>query len=71
MSEKEYNRRYIEKRLSKVTEAWRINRALVEEVRKMLSEAYIDGIEQGHFDREMDYEPLLKKVRKEKWQNGK
>lgn len=71
MTEAEINRRYIENRLRKVAPSYCLGYSLLEEVRKMLSEAYIEGLEQGHFDREMDYEPLLEKVREEKWQNGK
>ena len=68
MTEKEINRRYIENRLREVVPSYCLGYSLLEEVRKMLSEAYVEGLEQGHFDRKMDYEAILEKVREEKWE---
>lgn len=54
MTEKEINRKYIRERLEKIVPAYCVKNELVEDVRKMLSEAYKQGFSDGYFMRRTD-----------------
>lgn len=54
MLEREINNRSIENRICSKVEAWRVNRPLLEEIRKMLREAYDSGFNDGYYMRRTD-----------------
>lgn len=67
MTEKEINENYIRNKLEGICQDCRWSEKTVPIINEMLSEAYISGLEQGKFDREMlklENENLLKLAKK-------